>query len=78
MPEEYTTYYKSVIAFGQIRVLTEESEKRTAIELLAKKYHPTDTPAGRNAAIDDAWSRLALLELRIEHMTGKAAKELMR
>ena len=44
VPEEYTTYYKSVIAFGRIRILTEDSEKNAAIELLAKKYHPSDTP----------------------------------
>lgn len=76
VPEEYTTYYKSVIAFGRIRILEEESEKRTAIELLAKKYHPADTQERRTHTINEAWSRLCLLELDIEHMTGKAAKEL--
>lgn len=77
VPEEYTTYYKSVVAFGRIRVLTEETEKRAAIELLAEKYHPAGTPKERSATISEAWPRLALLELRIEHMTGKAARELM-
>ncbi len=77
VPEEYTTYYKSVIAFGRIRILTEDSEKNAAIQLLAKKYHPTHTPQGRNAAIAEAWPRMTLLELRIEHITGKAARELM-
>jgi nitroimidazol reductase NimA-like FMN-containing flavoprotein (pyridoxamine 5'-phosphate oxidase superfamily) len=77
VPEEYTSYYKSVIAFGRIRLLTEESEKRAAAELLAKKYHPADTPAGRSATIGQAWPRMALLELRIEHLTGKAARELI-
>ncbi len=78
LPEEYTTYYKSVIAFGRIRILTEDSEKNAAIELLAKKYHPSDTPQGRGAAIAQAWSRMNLLELHIEHITGKAARELTR
>lgn len=76
VPEEYTTYYKSVIAFGRIRMLEEESEKRTAIELLARKYHPSDTQERRTHTINEAWSRLCLLELDIEYMTGKAAKEL--
>lgn len=78
VPGEYTTYYKSVIAFGRIRILTEDSEKNAAIELLAKKYHPSDTPQGRGAAIAQAWSRMNLLELHIEHITGKAARELTR
>ena len=77
MPEDYTTYYKSVIAFGRIRILEDESEKRAAIELLAKKYHPTDTQEGRTDTINEAWPRMCLLELEIEHMTGKAAKELI-
>lgn len=77
VPEEYTTYYKSVIAFGRIRILEEDMEKRAAIELLARKYYPADTQEGRAGTIDKAWSRMSLLELTIEHMTGKAAKELM-
>lgn len=76
VPEEYTTYYKSVIAFGRIRILEDESEKRAAIELLARKYHPADTQKHRTDTISEAWSRMCLLELDIEHMTGKAAREL--
>ena len=34
VPEEYTTYFRSVIAFGKIRIMEEESEMRKAIELL--------------------------------------------
>lgn len=75
--EEYTTYYKSVIAFGKIRILEKETEKRAAIELLAHKYYPADTQEHRSHVIDEAWPRLCLLELAIEHMTGKAARELM-
>lgn len=77
MPEKYTTYYKSVIAFGRLRILEDASEKRTAIELLAQKYYPGDTREGRADTINEAWSRMCLLELNIEHMTGKAAKELI-
>ena len=37
VPEEYTSYFASVIAFGRMRVLEEEQEKWQAIEKLAKK-----------------------------------------
>ena len=47
VPEEYTTYFRSAIAFGRIRVLEEEGEKRNAIEALALKYAPDSTPEGR-------------------------------
>ncbi len=77
VPEEYTTYYKSVIAFGRVRILEEESKKRAAIELLAQKYHPADTQEGRASTIHDAWPRMCILEFTIEHMTGKTARECM-
>ena len=40
VPEKYTTYFRSVMAFGQIRIIQDEKEKRAAIEKLAKKYSP--------------------------------------
>lgn len=78
VPEEYTSYFRSAIAFGEIRVLTEESEKRAAIEKLALKYAPDDTDEGRRKAIDREWSPLCMLEMTITHITGKEAKELVK
>ena len=78
VPEEYTTYFRSVIAFGTIRILEDDAEKRRAIEALAKKYHPQDTAAHRTQAIDNEWAPLCMMTLSIEHLTGKEAIELVR
>lgn len=78
VPEEYTTYFKSVIVFGQIRVLEEEEEKREAIERLAVRYTPEDTPAGRAEVIGRSWASLCVLEMSIDHMSGKQAVELVK
>ena len=78
IPEEYTTYFRSVIVFGQIRVLDDEQAKRIAIKKLAIKYSPEDTAAGRNNAIDREWKTLCMLEMSIDHMTGKEAIELVK
>ena len=77
VPEKYTTYYKSVIVFGKMRIVSDEHEMRTAIEKLAVKYAPDDSAAGRKQAIDREWAPLCILEMNIEHMTGKEAKELI-
>lgn len=74
VPERYTTYYRSVIAFGRMRVL-EDDEKRQAIEWLADRYAPGETERGRREA-EAAWNRLCVLEMRMESMTGKQAREL--
>lgn len=78
VPEEYTTYFRSVIAFGRMRVIEEEAEKRAAIEKLAAKYSPETTPASRSEAINREWGPLCMLEMAIDHMTGKEAIELVR
>ncbi|MGL6197311.1 MAG: pyridoxamine 5'-phosphate oxidase family protein [Lachnospiraceae bacterium] len=77
IPEEYTSYFRSVIAFGKIRILEDDQEKREAIEKLAFKYAPNDVPANREKAIEREWKPLCMLEMTIDHMTGKEAKELV-
>ena len=77
-PAEYTSYFRSVIIFGRVRVLEDEAQKRAAIELLARRYFPEDSAEGRRRAIEREWAGLCMLEMDIEHMSGKEAKELAR
>ena len=78
VPEEYTTYFRSVIAFGRIRILDDDAEKRAAIEKLAARYAPNDNEAHRQEAINREYAPLCMLELTIEHITGKEAIELVK
>jgi len=77
VPEQYTTYFRSVILFGSIRVVEEEGEKRAAIEKLARRYAPHDTDQGLQQAIDKDWAPLCMLEMTIDHKSGKEAIELI-
>lgn len=78
VPEEYTTYFRSVIAFGRIRVIGDDGERRAAVERLALKYHPGDTQENRNRYIDKEWAPLCMLEMTVEHLSGKQATELLQ
>lgn len=77
VPEEYTTYFRSAIAFGKVRVIDNENEKRNAIEKLAVRYTPNDEE-GRLKKIEREYKILCMFELDIEHMTGKEAMKLVR
>ena len=77
-PEKYTTIFKSVIVFGKIRILEDENEMREAVERLAVKYHPTDSIENRNQEITREWKALCMMELSVEHMTGKEAIEIAK
>ena len=71
VPPEYTTYFRSVIAFGRTRILEDKAEKQAAIWLLAEKYCPGDSPEHRQEAIRREAGGLCLVSLSIEHMTGQ-------
>jgi nitroimidazol reductase NimA-like FMN-containing flavoprotein (pyridoxamine 5'-phosphate oxidase superfamily) len=74
-PEKYTTLFRSVIVFGKARVLEDEAEKIHAIEILTAKYSP-DHEQDRLRAIDRGFDQVCMIELSIDHMTGKEAAEL--
>ena len=78
VPEEYTTYFRSVIAFGTIRILETEQEILAALQKLAEKYRPDGTAQDHAREIDGSLSRVCVLEFSIEQMTGKEAIELVK
>ena len=60
-----------------MRILESDDEKLKAINALALKYNPNDSEQSRNMTINREYNRLCIIELSIEHMTGKEAIELV-
>ena len=78
VPEEYTTYFRSVIVFGRIRILESEEEKRAALEKLAVKYAPETGVSHRQRAIEKELTAVCMLEMQMDYISGKEAIELAR
>ena len=76
-PAEFTTYFRSVIAFGRIRILEDDNEKVQALRLLGRRYSPDDEH-GLQHEIDKSLDHVLLLRLDIEHLSGKQAIELVQ
>ena len=74
--EEYTTYFRSVIAFGRARVLGGAEKLRPLVEL-CEKYYPGHLEQTRQKA-EHALKNVSIVEVTIEHMTGKTAMELVK
>lgn len=66
-----------MIVFGKASILDDSEDKMKAIEKLAARYSPNHED-GRRKEIDDQFKQLCLVEIEIEHMTGKEAIELVR
>lgn len=71
--EKYTTAYRSVTAFGKVKILDDRNEILTAIKKLTLKY--VEDTTDMQAEIDRYINSLCILEMTVEHMTGKAGLE---
>ncbi len=75
MPEEFTTYFRSVIVAGRISVVTDRDEIQLGLKLLCDKYSPgVDTEAELSRFL----KHVVVLRLDIEGICGKEAIELVR
>ena len=77
VPEKYTTYFRSVIAFGKIHLVEDVSEMRRIAAALAMKY-ASAFQEGIPKEIESSIKNMAIMEMVIEHMTAKEAIELIK
>ena len=75
-PEKYTTFFRSVIAFGRIHIIEDEQEKLETARLLGDRYNPNQEEALQKE-IEKGLSRMVMIRFDIEHLTGKEAIELV-
>ena len=76
-PKKYTTFFRSVIAFGRIHVIEDEAEKLSTARMLGNRYNPNDDESLQKE-IESSFSRMLMIRFDIEHLTGKEAIELVR
>ena len=76
-PEKYTTFFRSVIAFGRIHIIEDEKEKLEIVRMLGNRYNPNQDDALQKE-IESGLSRLLAIRFDIEHLTGKQAIELVK
>ena len=76
-PKKYTTFFRSVIAFGRIHIIEDEQEKLETVRMLGNRYNPNDDES-LHKEIESGFSRMLMIRFDIEHLTGKEAIELVR
>lgn len=70
--DNYTTYFQSVIATGRAVEVTEDGEKREALELLCRRMTP-DAMVGDNfdRAVSKSLQATAVWRIDLDEITGK-------
>lgn len=75
-PERFTTYFRSVIVFGRIRIIEDESERLEAAKIIGRRCNPDEHELETELA--KGFSRVVMLEMAIDWITGKQAIELLK
>lgn len=75
VPEEFTSYFRSVIVKGNISIMASQDEIMKGLLLLCEKYSPG---IDSDNEIAKCLGHVLVLRLDIKSMTGKEAIELVR
>ncbi len=71
VPMKFTSSYESVIAFGTVSIVDNQQKKIEVLTAFIQKYSSDYFEKGVNY-VDADHSKTALLELKIQHATGKS------
>ena len=74
--KEYTTYFRSVIAFGKARIV-EGEERLESFKALVEKYSGDQTEENKINEINKCM-QAHIIAIDVEHITGKEAIEFVR
>ena len=72
-PDEWWFYVNSVVCFGRAHVVKDPQRKHDALAALAQKYFPPSIDI--EADIAKNGSRIEMVEISIEYMSGKIVQE---
>jgi nitroimidazol reductase NimA-like FMN-containing flavoprotein (pyridoxamine 5'-phosphate oxidase superfamily) len=72
-PDAWWLKFNSVTVFGRIHVVEDEATKKRGIYAIGMKYYPSKEEV--DAIVNRTFDRVCVLELKIEHMSGKQVNE---
>jgi len=74
--EEYTSYFRSIIAFGKARII-DGDERIEAFTALVEKYSGNQPEKAKHKEIVEC-TRTYIIAINVEHITGKEAIEYVK
>jgi nitroimidazol reductase NimA-like FMN-containing flavoprotein (pyridoxamine 5'-phosphate oxidase superfamily) len=73
LPLELSTRYESAIAFGRAELLTDEAERRAALQALGLRFAPAHPEVVARELEKDGF-RTAVIRIRLDRVTAKARR----
>lgn len=76
--EEFTSYFRSVIAFGKASIVETEEERTEVFQALIEKYSKNESVEAKENELKKRAPYALVIKVSIEHITGKEALEYAR
>ena len=76
--EEFTSYFRSVIAFGKASIVEAEEERNEVFQALIEKYSKNACVEAKENELRKRAPHALIIKVFIEHITGKEALEYAR
>lgn len=70
---DWSYYVRSVVSFGTARPVEDEAQRYGKLRTFGMKYYPTEEELDKELERD--FNRVQLMEITVEHMTGKQVHE---
>lgn len=74
VPEKVTNYFRSVVVFGRVKIIEDETLRKEAALAIGRKFGPEEAV---QEDMKRSYNNVVMYEINIEHMTGKEAIELV-
>lgn len=74
VPDKVTNYFRSVVAFGRVKIIEDETLRREAALAIGRKFGPEEAV---QEDMKRSYNNVVMYEINIEHITGKEAIELV-
>lgn len=78
LSEDFTSRFRSVIAFGEARMIESDEEKRRVMEVYTKKYSPLEPQENADKKIAARFAAVTIIEMDIQHLSGKESMDLVK
>lgn len=76
--EEFTSYFRSVIAFGKASIVETEEERTEVFQAFIEKYAKNESVEAKENKLKKRAPYALIIKVAIEHITGKEALEYAR
>ena len=76
--EKFTSFYRSVIAFGKASIIESQEERNEVFQAFIEKYSNNESTRAKEKELHTRGPHALVIKVSIEHITGKEAIEYSR